>query len=262
MTYLGGTIYRGLLVTVGTLATSNFIGNTFQNISVTSTNTSAFQSLVSLASGRINLNGNTMGSQSSASNIVFSLSGSAARFQAIVAGTVTPELTTIDDNTIGGMDLIVTGAPATIPLFFPISVQGTAAGHNFTVTNNIIGSPNFPNSVTSNASSSFIGIISFSGAIGQIYNNNLIANLTGTSVGTGSTVAGINLQGTGSSPNFTGSFIADGNTIRDITASSAATFISSYGISLSGTAEVNAPQLVTNNTIPVSYTHLTLPTKA
>ncbi|MBL7795061.1 MAG: hypothetical protein JNJ90_01025, partial [Saprospiraceae bacterium] len=249
MTYTGGTIIRAFLVTVGTLAPSNFNNNTFRNISVTTTSTSTAQSMISLLTGRINCNDNTIGSQTTNNSIVFSLSGSAARLQAILAGTGTPELTTINNNTIGGMALIVTGAPATVPAFFPISVQGTTAGHNFTVTNNTIGSPTVANSVTSDANSSLIAIISFSGAIGQTYNNNLIANITATNTGTGTTAAGMNLQGTGTSPNFTGSFTANGNTMRNISTQSGATFVSAYGLSVSGTAELSAGQTVTNNII-------------
>jgi hypothetical protein len=249
MTYTGGAIFRGIQVIVSNLAFSNFNNNTFQNISVTSTSTSSAQSLISLLSGRVNCNNNTIGSQTTNDNIVFSLSGSAARLQAILAGTGTPEITNINGNTIGGMALLVTGAPATAPAFLPISVQGTAAGHNFTVNNNIIGSPTTANSVTSNASSPLIGISSFSNAIGQTYNNNLIANLTSTSTGASAICAGMNLQGAGTSPNITGSFTANGNTIRHLTAQGSATTPSVYGISISGTAEINAGQVVTNNTI-------------
>ncbi|MBK9335077.1 MAG: hypothetical protein IPM98_00255 [Lewinellaceae bacterium] len=250
MTYIGGTIIRAFLVTVGTLSPNNFNSNTFQNISVTSTSTSTAQSLISLLSGRINCNSNTIGSQSATNNIVFSLSGSAARLQAILAGTGTPELTTINDNTIGGMALIVTGAPATVPAFFVISVQGTTAGHNFTVNNNTIGSPTVANSVTSDANGTLAGLISFSNALGQTYNNNTFANLTNTSTGTGASVNGMLLQGSGTSPAFLGSFNAVGNTIRNLTTSStSATFISAVGMSVSGTAETVGVSNIAENTL-------------
>ncbi|MGI9158292.1 MAG: beta strand repeat-containing protein, partial [Saprospiraceae bacterium] len=250
MTYIGGTIYRGFQISTTNSTFSNFNNNTFQNISVTSTSTSSAQSLISILNGRINCNNNTIGSQTTNNNVVFSLSGSAARLQAIIAGTgATPELTNINGNTIGGMALQVTGAPATVPAFFPISVQGTTAGQNFTVNNNVIGSATTANSVTSDANGSLVGIISFAGAVGQTYNNNLIANLSATNAGTGGTAAGMNLQGAGSSPNFTGSFTATGNTVRNITTQSSAAFVSAYGIQVSGTVETNAGQVVTNNTI-------------
>lgn len=249
MTYLNGPIFRGILVTVGTTSASNFNNNTFRNIAVTTTSTSAAQSLISLLTGRINCNNNTIGVQDGNDNIVFTLSGSAARLQAILAGTGTPELTTINNNTIGGMALVISGAPATVPAFFPISVQGTTVGHNFTVNGNTIGSATTANSVTSNANSSLIGIISFSGALGQTYNNNLLANLTNTNTGTGVTAAGMQLQGSGTAPALLGWFTANGNTIRNISSASTATFVSSYGISVSGTAEPTSGSTITNNTI-------------
>lgn len=249
LTYTNSPIFRGVLITVGVIAQSNITDNTFRNINVTSSSTSTAQSMISLLTGRINCSGNTVGVQDGVNNIVFTLSGSAARLQAILAGTGTPELTTINNNTIGGMALLVTGAPGTVPVFFPISVQGTAAGHNFVVNGNIIGSPTTANSVTNGANSSLTGIISFSNALGQQFNNNLIANLSNTNTGTGVTVAGMTLQGSGAAPNFLGSFIANGNTIRDLSSASGATFVSTFGISVSGTGETASGSTITNNTI-------------
>ncbi|MDX2134140.1 MAG: PKD-like domain-containing protein, partial [Saprospiraceae bacterium] len=250
LTYTGGAIFRGFLVTVGTTAASTIENNTFRNISVTSTSTSAFQGLISLATGRINVLNNTMGIQDGTNNIVFSLSGSAGRLHAIQAGTVTPELINITGNTIGGMALVVTGAPATVPAFFPISVQGTSAGHQYTVSNNLIGSLTTANSVTSDANSTLCGVISFSNAVGQTYNNNTIANLTASNTGTGASVNGMILQGSGTSPNFLGSFNVSGNTIRNLsTASGSTTFISAVGMSVLGTAEAAGASTITQNTI-------------
>ncbi|MFN7265905.1 MAG: beta strand repeat-containing protein, partial [Bacteroidota bacterium] len=264
LTYTGAGIFRFVQFTVGTVSTSTISGNTFQNISVTSSSTSPSQSLVSLLTGRINCINNTIGNQTGVNNIVFSLSGSAARLQAVVAGTGTPELTTISGNNIGSMSLVVTGAPATVPAFFPISVQGTTTGHNFTVSNNIIGSPTVANSISSNANSTLCGIISFSGAAGQIYNGNTIANLNNTSTGTSASAYGMNLQGSGTSPALLGTFTANQNTIFNIgTSSGATTIISALGLVASGTGQVSGSNTFSQNTVhSISNTNTTAATIA
>jgi trimeric autotransporter adhesin len=260
LTFTGTTInFRGMNLLTGTTQVSVVNNNVIQNINITSTQTSTFNGGIIPGSGLLNITNNTIGSTTVAGSITITASGSGYGFSGIIAGGSTPNsLMNITGNSIGGINMTVTGTPATVPILRPISITGASATHNYNVSNNTIGSTTIPNSITLNGNSGLIGIISFSNAIGQNINNNTIANLSNPNTGTGASCYGITAQGSGASPNFLGSFTIEGNTIRDLTTGSSATFISALGLNVSGTAQTIGSTQINGNIIhSISNTNAT-----
>ncbi len=240
-------VFRAIQLTVGTTTATSIQGNTFQNISVTTTSASTAQSLISLVTGSFNcgnITGNTLGSQSSTGNITFSTSGSAAIYTAILAGTGTPGTINISNNTIGGITVSNSGSPVTGISTRGIGVQGAAT--SYTISNNTIGSPSVANSFTSSANSSIIGIFTTSTSTTNTISGNTISNMTQTGTGTSSQVFGILEQGSSG-----GAFTTTGNTINALssTAPNLGTLSSSSVVGFSHTASTTAGQTISQNKI-------------
>ncbi|MCF6130412.1 PKD domain-containing protein [Flavobacterium sp. AS60] len=247
LTIAGNGVIRLLRLTVGTTTPTSVQGNTIQNISFTSSSTSTAQSLIGAVTGSFNIGnvtGNILGSQSTTGSITISISGSAAIFSSILAGTGTPGALNISNNTIGGISVSNTGSPTTGTSVRGIGVQSTPT--SLTVSNNTIGSTTTANSLTSSTTSSLLGIFLSTTNTGSVVSNNTIANLSSTSTSSSATVLGISTPGSTG-----GSFSITGNTVRNLTSSSTnvgtGSAASIIGISL--TAATTAGQTVSQNTV-------------
>jgi subtilisin-like proprotein convertase family protein len=237
-------VLRAIQLAVGTTVATSVQGNTIQNISVTTTNSSSFHALVSHQSGSVNfgnLVGNTLGSQSLAASVVFVNSGTstATRFSGIGAGTSAPGDVNISNNAIGGISVSAssTGSVA----LFGISFQGTAT--SYLISNNTIGSPSVVNSLQNSSNNSLYGIIAFStqATPASIVSQNNIVNLSSTSTGTSGNVTGFYAN-----PSSGGLYDVSGNTIRNLSAASASSFIVAAGIYLTGSP---TPGLIIRNNV-------------
>ncbi|MFN7327330.1 MAG: beta strand repeat-containing protein, partial [Chitinophagales bacterium] len=261
LTFTGAAVnFRGINIGLAGSVVSTFSNNFIQNINITTTNTAGFNGGILAGQGLLNISNNTIGSASTTGNITISASGSAYVFSGIICGGLTPaSLMNLTGNTIAGISLTVTGTPATVPTFRGISVQGTATGVNYNVSNNSVGSTTVPGSITYSGNSILTGIITFCNAVGQTFNSNTVANMVNSNTGTNASAYGMQLQGSGTSPNFLGTFTATNNLVRDIsTASASATFVSAAGLTVSGTAQVGGSNLISQNTIhSISNTNAT-----
>ncbi|MEQ1744256.1 MAG: hypothetical protein ABMA02_02440 [Saprospiraceae bacterium] len=251
MTLTGSGNFRGMNFTVsGALTTVQ--GNTIKNINLTTLNATQFNGAILLGQGTFLCTDNTVGSLTENNSIALTFSGSASGFAGITSGGTSPTNTiTISNNSIGGLSMIVSGAPATPPVLRPISVQGTSIYHNYVITGNTIGSLSLANNITSdaNVAGSITGIVSFSNAVGQQIINNTIANLTASNINTTNVMWGILAQG---SSNI-GSFTITGNTIRNLSSASSATgtggAASIMGISTTVNLATVGANNISNNTI-------------
>ncbi|TAE75684.1 MAG: DUF1573 domain-containing protein [Bacteroidetes bacterium] len=233
MTLTGSGIMRLLMLSGDiTAPVISVQGNTIANINFTSSNTSNAHSLINLISGNFNIGNttpNTLGSQTVIGNITVTLSGSAARFQGILAGTgTTPGNINISNNIIGGISFAGTGA--TVPALSVISLQGAAT--SYIVNNNVLGSPTIAGSISSSANSSLLGITTTSTSANQTYNGNLLNNIVNTNVGTAATVTGIICSAT--STNFS----VSNNTIATLSSSGASVNINGININNANIANV------------------------
>jgi len=248
LTLTGTGNLRSVNMTVGP-GTSLVQGNTVQNISFTSSNTSAFSGALLLGQGNFLCNANNIGSLTVNNSIVMTSSGSLSAYRAIAVGGTSPTNTsTVSNNNIGGISVVTSGAPATQPSLQAILLTGTTAGSNHIATLNTIGSTTLANSLTcnSNVVGSVIGIFSASNALGQQITNNTISNLTGTSTGTSNILWGILAQG---STNV-GTYTVTGNTLQDLTLGSGNILnFSLTGIQVSNSASTAGSNIVEQNTV-------------
>ncbi len=230
--------FIGIALSVATTNTTTIQGNTIRNINLTSSSTSTSQNAMRLISGAFNCTQNTIGG--TAGSITVSLSGSAALFSAISAGTGTVSDVNISSNTISGITF--SGTAATVPSIRGISFQGSGTSYNIN-NNTIFG-------CTSASNSLLIAIFAFpSGtSASQNVNNNTIFDLVSTSTGTAAQVQGINLAGAAG----VGSYTCQGNTIRNLSAASTSTSTSTtpavIGIVTANTSSVPG-HIVTQNLI-------------
>ncbi len=252
LTFSGTTVnFRGINLSLAAGVVSIISNNTIQNLNITTTNISGFNAAILGAQGLINITGNTIGLASSTNSIVVSASGSAFNFCGIICGGGTPaNLMNITGNTIAGIQMVVTGVPATVPGLRLISVQSTLAGSSYNVNNNTVGSTTVANSCTLNGNSSLLGIISFSIGVGQSMSQNTIGNLANLNTGLAASVTGMSAQGSGTSPNILGTFNVTGNTIRDLSSASASTtIVSALGFTIFGNGQTTGSNTVSQNNI-------------
>jgi hypothetical protein len=251
MTLTGSGNFRGMNFTVSSEMTL-VQGNTIRNINLTTSNATQFNGAILLGQGTFNCTENTIGDLNANGSIALTFSGSASGFAGIIAGGTSPtNTTTISNNSIGGVSMTVSGAPATPPVLRPISVQGTTVGHSYIITGNTVGSPTLADNITSdaNVAGSLTGIVSFSNAPNQQITNNTIANMTATSTGTANVIWGILAQGTSN----IGTYNIVGNTIRNLSSASGATgtggAASIMGISIITTSSAAGTNDISQNTI-------------
>ncbi|MBL7805048.1 MAG: hypothetical protein JNL02_15005, partial [Saprospiraceae bacterium] len=251
MTLTGAGNFRAVNMTVGA-GTSLVQGNTIQNINLTTSNATNFNGALLLGQGNFLVNNNTIGSLTANNSIVVtSNAGTTFVFNGIILGGSTPTNTsTISNNSIGGISLTVTGAPATPGTIRGISIQGTAVNHNYIVTGNTIGSTTLANSITMDGNSAGFGIVSFSTALGQVITNNTISNITSTNSGTGNILWGILAQGGTGTGSLTGTFTLTGNTVQNLSSGTgnSANFALN-GIQTNGNNATIGTNIVQQNTV-------------
>ena len=251
MTYtLTGTVsthtFQGIRIsTSGTLATCPVSNNSIKNISVTSATTSSTNTGISVSSGSVNINNNTIGNLNANNSVVFTTSGGAS-FSGILSGSGTPGNMNITNNAIGGISISGTGAVD----LYGIYAQGTNAnsGSNI-ITSNTIGSTTLANSITNSTNKRVMGIYCTALSLNNTMNNNIITNLSSTGTSTANRVFGIyTLTTTGIAGGVNN---INGNSVTNLTTSSTLAKTSA-GFSASATSVVGIYASATTTTSNVS----------
>lgn len=179
MTITGSQLIQLIYFSGNNTSSHQITGNTFSNMSLTTTNTGANHALVFLLNGRINCSNNIFGSDTAANSINIIFNGTAqSNFYVIGAGgTLTPNFDTvaIRNNFMGGISATGTGSGISLRC---IDYSGTNGF--FIFENNTIGSPTRANSITQNTSNSLFGLINrnSSASFNQRFVGNTISNLT------------------------------------------------------------------------------------
>ncbi|MDH4402901.1 MAG: hypothetical protein QE264_01490 [Flavobacterium sp.] len=205
--------------TSGILATCPITNNIIKNISVTSANASSTNSGISVSSGSVNINGNTIGDLNTNNSVVFITSGTSAGFNGILTGSGTPGNINITNNSIGGISISGTG---TVDLY-GIYAQGTNvnSGSNI-ITSNTIGSTTLANSITNSTNKRVMGIYCTAVSLNNTMNNNIITNLSSTGTTTTSPANRVFGIYTVSTTGIAGGVNnINGNSVKNLTTSSA-----------------------------------------
>lgn len=227
LTYTGNATLRALRLTVGVTTPTSIQGNTFRNISVTSTSASSSQTMIGLVSGSFNVGTeapNRIGSQDATDDVTFALSNtSTAAFAGIAAGTGTPGTIVISNNLIGGISIAQVGGAGTATAR-GIHLAASSGSGTYVVSGNTIGSPDLPGSFSS-ANGTMCGIYgapSGSYLLAAEITGNTIANLAYLGV------TDLNRQLLGISLSGAGAWSVDGNTIHDLSSTSASQATEEY----------------------------------
>ncbi len=200
----GNIVLRGIFAQVGTSVATSIQGNTIKNISISSSSTSANQSLISAVTGAFDIgtsSGNILGSATGTGSVSLTqtTSSTTPRLSGIIAGVGTPGSMTISNNTIGSLSASTSGA-ATIAV---AGIYATGAASNYTISNNNIGSASTANSIQNNTTGDTWGIYLATSTLSNSISGNTIANMNS---GTGRMIS-IRTDG--------GANTISGNTIRN-----------------------------------------------
>lgn len=242
-------IVRPIQLTVSATDSTVVSGNIIRNFNVTTTSTSTAMSMISLVTGKFECFNNVIG-DTAAYSIEFTMSGSASVLTGILAGTGTPNRINISNNIIAGIRLNLSGTPTTQPNLRGInaSVSTWAAGAEYIITGNKIGSWNMPHSITSNAAQWVTGIMLFAGNATNIVpvnvSNNLISNISNTLATSTSPVVGIQQQGSGSDPSYFGLYSNTNNIVRQLSAAGTGSVIG-----INHLANQNPGQIIRGNQV-------------
>ncbi|MCW5900583.1 MAG: T9SS type A sorting domain-containing protein [Flavobacteriales bacterium] len=242
---IGGSTFVPIFLNTASVLPSNVTGNTITAIALSGAMNGTLAAsvpvrLIGSNVGAININNNTIGSQSALDAITFTTSsGSNADVNAIHkngAGTLNT-----NGNQIGGITVGGTGVAAS--RFYGMRANN-AAGTNWTCNGNTIGGTvaNSIRSTTTNTATQVQGIMFFDANLTA--ENNLIRNLTaanGTGANSTVSVGGIVCQ------NNTGTRVIRGNTIHSLSNTNALGGISATGINFE--AVVSATNVVEGNFI-------------
>ncbi|MEP7197585.1 MAG: hypothetical protein ABI851_13770, partial [Saprospiraceae bacterium] len=231
-------------------AFSNVSNNTFSNISITTASVNAFQGLIAHLNGNININNNTIGSQTTTGNITYihSSTSTATVFMPIGVGTSTLAQTiNVTNNNIGS---ITVSSTSTGTVNFRCIYGQPPIGSFLNITNNTIGGT-VANSIQQLSGSATAqtgvlkGINVLNPSLGAVVSNNIIRNLTITTTFAGPVLVGIDFNTTG------GNYTITNNSIFNLTTNSTNININNIasvnGLVMAGTGagETN----VSNNTI-------------
>lgn len=227
-------VLRAIFAQVGTATATSIQGNTIQNIAMTSSSTSANQSLISAVTGSFNIGNitpNVLGASTGTGSVTFTqtTTSTAPRFSGIIAGTGTPGTIVISDNTIGSIS-VSNSSTGRVEL---AGIYAQAAATSYTISGNTIGSTSTANSLQNNTTSDSWGVYTSTTTVTNTISNNTIANLTGAG-----RVLGIRTDG--------GVNTVSGNTIRNNSSSSATSATSAIGIWMNSTL---GGQTASGNTI-------------
>ncbi|MBL0355618.1 MAG: hypothetical protein IPP72_01455 [Chitinophagaceae bacterium] len=243
---LGNGILRAIQLTTGTTA-SSIQNNTIKNIDFTSSNAS-LNSLINLQAGNINVGtvtGNILGATTGNNSVKATLSDNTAGVGLAgisSASTVSGDLFDIRNNSIGSLTLSGT---STSGLLQGINISGTTG--TSTVILNMIGSLITDNSLSNNLNTTVTGIYGNSANTGatQVIANNKIVKIGATNGGTSSYAQGIYVGNTGIYA--VGNIANGGNEIYDII--SAGTNSANYNATGIAVFATSAGQSINGNTI-------------
>ncbi len=192
-----GTTFQTILLNNSATNASRIDGNTFKNMNITTTTSSALHSLIYLVNGRIYVgtaSPNNLGSQTDTSNIVFNCGATSTTFSGVLTATALDTIQ-INNNLIGGITFNNVGTAGSGSLR-GVDVGNATVGY-VQINNNTIGG-NIDSSMMLRTTGNIWGIGqrntgSSNGYITQV-NNNTIRNLVGASAN--SIAFGINSAGT------------------------------------------------------------------
>ena len=246
------TGFWGVDLSLGVGATSTFNGNTIANINGTLANTVTNSFLgMKVANGIVTVNGNTIGSTTANSSIVYTTTVAGGGFMGLQSSS--GNTVSITNNRVAGIEVIGNATTAT-PEFYGINLAGAP---NVTCSNNIIGDTLLANSIyasslcaTSTFAQNIYGIWVSTAATSPVYNisNNIVSNMRTNYQATGSQAAKIKgivlVPTTAGTYNVTGNAVNNLSTTTNTTSNGANSAIGGIVVSQSVGA-VN----VTNNTI-------------
>jgi len=207
----------------GTGSVSTVNNNTIKNISLQqSANTVPFRGIYTTSSSWVNIDNNSVGASTGTGSIYIGSTNSAA---ATAYGIDYNPCTTAgknsycSNNTIGGFTCTKNSSSYAIN-FNAISLGAGLQLNNVILENNIIGSVSTANSIYCNNASyvaqQLNGIISTTGSANVVLNNNTIANLTNTGIGSDVLLSNtIGIRAAGSRR-----FTVTNNTIHDLKSTS------------------------------------------
>ncbi|MFN0174063.1 MAG: beta strand repeat-containing protein, partial [Saprospiraceae bacterium] len=188
--------------------------NTIRNIAITSSSTSTAHSLISHLNGNININNNTIGSQSALNDITFTLASTSTApfFLPISTGTgASVSMINITNNNFGGINVNTSSTGA---VSFRVIYAQPPALSKVTVSGNTIGGT-VANSIRQQTGGAAAGngllsaIMILNPTIGDVVTNNIIRNLTQDNALAGGSLSGINVQASGGQHTITGNTISD-----------------------------------------------------
>ncbi len=253
-TWTGGAITpRMIRFTSSIGAFSNISSNTIANLAFTTSSVATSQSLISHVNGNVNINANTIGSQSTTGNIVFTLTAASTApfFVPISTGTgVSVSMINITNNNLGGMLVNTTAAAGTSGVSFRVIYSQAPALSKIFINNNIVGGT-VANSIEQQTGTAtaqiglLAGILVLNPTVDDIITNNTVRNLTQNNTFAGGFVSGINIQASG------GRHTVTGNTIFNLTTNGTTVAINNLasvvGLNMTGTAIGGSN--ISNNTI-------------
>ena len=196
-------------------ATSNITGNTFANLNITTSSASTRHGMIIHQNGNINISNNTIGSQTTTGNIVFTLASTSTSPFLLPIGTgtgATPSSINITNNNLGS---IIVQTSSTGSVSFRIVYSSAVAGSQVNIAGNTVGGT-IANSIQQNTNNIMVGIMSLANALNQTVTGNTIRNLTQNNAGVTGSITGINCQAATS-----GNYSITNNTIHTLTTNGA-----------------------------------------
>jgi hypothetical protein len=161
MYYSGAAELQMMSITTDPYSRTTIEGNVFNNICITTSNTSKIHAYIYIKGGNVDvggLTGNQIGNQSTTGSMQFTSSGSESMLSGIyVEGSTFGDTVMIRNNTIGS--ITCTGTYNSNPTFNGIAlISDLKATSLVYVGNNIIGSPSTANSITTTGMNYIYGI--------------------------------------------------------------------------------------------------------
>ncbi len=252
LAYSGGGIFRWLSLSTSSTSATSIQGNIFRNMNISTSNVSTLHAAMMIISGSYNIGttaGNIIGHPDSTNSINLTMTGSGSIFSGIFIGTGIPAIINVQNNIIAGVRIIGSSVAELRGISFQSGTYTPTV--NFNISNNTIGSTTVAGSISSTSNQFIIGIGAYAGdtlnVVPSTVSNNTIANLSNTNTGTGSSITGIQIQGTGLPKPFYGKYTVTGNTVRNCT--SATTFTGFGVIGINYRASINTPQVCTGNQV-------------
>ena len=229
--------------TIGT-PFSNISNNTISNMSLTTSSASTGMSLIAHINGNCNITNNTIGSQSTTNNILFTLASTSVApfFLPIAYGTgASVSMINVKNNNLGGIT-VTTNSTGSVS--FRVVYGQPAAASKVNVSNNTIGGT-VASSIQQLTNNICPAIMILNPTIDDTVSNNTIRNITLNNAGVTGSLTGINVQASG------GRHIITGNTIFNLTSNATNVAINNaasvVGITMTGSAIGGSN--VSNNTV-------------